>query len=71
MSDETKAAEPAKKDKAASAKVETVAVKVKVLKKGLEIAGSTAALGAIVNVSAADAEFFEKRGDVVAVGTAG
>ena len=45
------------------------AVRVKDLRHGLQIAGGTAARGAVVNVTAADAEAFEKRGDVVFIGT--
>jgi hypothetical protein len=46
------------------------AVRVKVLKNGLSIGTSTAARGAIVNVKAADAAFFEQRGEVVVIGPA-
>lgn len=70
MSDETNAVDTAKKDKAASAKATTAAVRVKVLKNGLLIAGSKAARGAIINVTPADSEAFEKRGEVVFLGAA-
>jgi porphobilinogen deaminase len=46
------------------------AVRVKVLKNGLTIGTSTAARGAIVNVKAEDAAFFEERGEVQIIGPA-
>ncbi len=70
MNGNTPAGDPAKTDKAESAKATPAAVRVKVLKKGLEIAGSSAAFGAIINVSAADAALFESRKEVVVIGAA-
>jgi hypothetical protein len=69
MSEETKAAKPAKNEGAAEQPTPE-AVRVKVLKGGMSIAGSTAARGTIVNVLAADAELFAKRGDVEILGVA-
>lgn len=64
MSEETKAAKAAKKDGPAK-----VAVRVKVLAGGLQICGSTAAVGAVLRCYEDVAAFHEKRGEVKILGT--
>lgn len=62
MSDEQK------KTKTAPAAAK-VAVRVKVIKGGLQIGGSTAGAGAVVRCYEDVADFHEKRGDVKILGT--
>lgn len=69
MNDEKKAAKPAINDGAAEQPKPEV-LRVKVLKGGMTIAGSTAARGTIVNVLAADAKLFAERGEVEILGVA-
>lgn len=69
MSEEPKAAKAPKKRTAAK-KPKPEALRVKVLKGGMAIAGSTAARGTILNVLAKDAELFAKRGEVQILGVA-
>jgi hypothetical protein len=67
MSNKTTPAEAAKNDKAPDAK--KLVVRVKVIKGGLSIAGSTAAAGTVINCFSDIADFHEKRGEVKILGT--
>jgi hypothetical protein len=65
MSDDKKTAKAAKQDGTA----EKLAVRVKVLKGGLQIGGSTAAVGAILRCYKDSADYHEGRGEVEILGT--